>query len=372
MQKNTSFAHRLTQGAKNTNFFQKTKRQIAGSGLLEKLKFVQWRISETIQQKTDNVNVIRLAALLAALPRMGILAFDFSHSQLAKKFGELYNIPAPSRKSICTWEKALSELGFLKIPEHKASKPKTRVFTESFWEAARDRMPSLSYISVPVTWYPTNGDLHVKPTQKLTNYPETEKRADDIDHIEPVQSRAPSQSNKFLRPPKHKTEDQTPKGLDKFENSVSWWLFKNKNRGSYRRACLIFSEFLKMADSGDPYYLQLKKAWRECRDGERSGLISDLIRNLSPGLQTGSTDSTPIVLPVMHSLTNEPAPIDPEIAKLRIAMVFGGDYSGRYPQLLAEFRRASDARQEQILERLEQGNLQGGRIGGASEPFTCL
>lgn len=369
---NTSFAHRLTQHAKNTNFFQKTKRQIAGSGLLEKLKFVQWRISETIQQKTDNVNVIRLAALLAALPRMGILAFDFSHGQLAKKFGELYNIPAPSRKSICTWEKELSELGFLKIPQHKASKPKTRVFTETFWELARDRMPKLSYISVPVTWHPTNGDLHVKPTQKLTDYPETKKRADDIDHIEQRQTRAPSQSIKFSRPPKHNTNDQTPKGLDKFENSVSWWLFRNKNRGSYRRACLIFSEFLKMADAGDPYYSQLKKAWRECRDCERPGLISDLIRNLSPGLQAGSTENTPIVLPVLHSIPNETAANDPEIAKLRIAMVFGGEYCGRYPQLLAEFRRASDTRREQILERLEQINLEGARIGGASEKFTCL
>lgn len=354
---NTSFAHRLTHKSKNTNFFQKTKRQIAGSGLLEKLSFVQWRISEKIQQHTDNVNVIRLAALLAALPRMGILAFDFSHGQLAKKFGELYRIPAPSRKSIGTWEKALRDLGFLKIPEHKASKPKTRVFTESFWTLARERMPKQSYISVPVTWHPTNEDSHVNTTQKLTKPTETKIRANDIDHKEQLQSRAPSQSKKFSRPPKHKTDDNTPKGLDKFENSVSWWLFKNKNRGSYRRACIILAEFLRMADIRDPYYVQLKSAWAECRDCERPGLISDLIRNLSPCLQTGSAYATPIALPVMHSIPNETAPIDPEVQKLRIAMIFGGEYSGRYPQLLAEFRRASDERQEAILEKLEKGHL---------------
>jgi hypothetical protein len=355
---NTSFAHRLTQHAKNTNFFQKTKRQIAGSGLLEKLKFVQWRISETIQQKTDNVNVIRLGALLAALPRMGILAFDFSHGQLAKKFGELYNIPAPSRKSICTWEKELSELGFLKIPQHKASKPKTRVFTETFWELARDRMPKLSYISVPVTWHPTNEDSQVNTTQKLTEKHETKIRADVIDHKKKAQSRAPSQSNKFSRPPKHKTDDNMPKGLDRFENSVAWWLFANKNRGSYRRACILFAEFLRMSDTYDPYYLQLKSAWKECRDSERPGLISDLIRNLSPSLQTGSAYATPIALPVMHSIPNETAlAADPEVQKLRIAMIFGGEYCGRYPQLLAEFRRANDEQQEIILKKLEQGWL---------------
>jgi hypothetical protein len=359
---NTSVSHKLTHNSEKQNYFKKTKRQIAGSGLLERITFVQWRISEEIQKYTDNVNVIRLAALLAALPRMGVLGIDFSHAQLAKKFGELYHVPAPSRKSICLWEKELStlELPCLLIPRHKASKPKTRVFTQEFWDLARQRMPKLSYNSVPVTWFPPNEDLHTTAKQILTKNTETEIRADVIEYEEPEQTRAPSQNIKFSRPPKHKHDDGTPKGLDKFENSVCWWLFKNKNRGSYRQACLIFAEFLRMYGC-DPYYAQLKKAWAECRDSERPGLVSDLIRNLTPSLpETGV--NTPIMPPPLvvssMSIPDEPqTTTDPEIAKLRIAMVFGESYNGRYSHVLAEFRRASDARQMLILKKLEEGHL---------------
>lgn len=351
---NTSFAGRLTHNSENTNFFQKSKRQIAGSGLLEKITFVQWHVSETIQGKTDNVNVIRLAALLAVFPRMGILAYEFSHAQIAKKFGQLYQVKPPSRKSICTWEHALHDLGFIQIPRHKASKPKTRVFSETFFHLARARMPKLSYTSVPVTWHPTNEDTQVSTTPKLTEKLETKKRADDIDHIEKQHPRAQSQFKKKSRPPKHRS-DATPKGLDKFENSVAWWLFQNKNRGSYRRACLIFAEFLKMADTRDPYYAQLKSAWAQCRDCERPGLVSDMIRNLEGSLPTGA-ESLPIAAPLCV-VPAEEKPTDPEIAKLRIAMVFGGEYTGRYPQLLEKFNRATDAQQETILKKLEQGHL---------------
>jgi len=352
---NTSFAGRLTHNSQNTNFFQKSKRQIAGSGLLEKITFVQWRISEKIQEKTDNVNVIRLAALLATLPRMGIFAFEFSHGQLAKKFGQLYQVKAPSRKSICTWEHTLENLGLIQIPRHKASKPKTRVFTELFFHMARERMPKLSYTYVPVTWHPTNEDTQDTHTPKLTKNIETKNRADDIDHIEQLPARAPSQFQKNSRPPKHKTDGKTPKGLDKFENSVAWWLFQNKNRGSYRRACLIFAEFLKMADVRDPYYMQLKTAWAQCRDCERPGLVSDMIRNLEGSLPTGAA-SLPIAAPLCV-VPDAEKPMDPEVAKLRIAMVFGGAYTGRYPQLLEQFNRATDKQQVRILKKLEQGKL---------------
>lgn len=355
---NTSFAPKLTHEAPKTNFFKKTKRQIAGSGLLEKIQFVQWRISEKIQEKTDNVNVIRLAALLAVFPRMGIFAFEFSHAHLSKKFGELYKVKPPSRKSICAWEHALRDMGFLQIPEHRASKPKTRVFTELFFQLARERMPKMSYISVPVTWYPTNEETQVNTTSILTNNYETKKRARVIEqqNAKPA-TRAPSQIKKISRPPKHRSG--VPKGLNEFENSVAWWLFQNKNRGSYRRACLIFAEFLKMA-AGDDYYLQLKRNWAQCRDVERPGLISDLIRNLGScvddGLPGGGSNA-PVSFPPLCSVPDAPETTDPEIAKLRIAMVFGGDYSGHYPQLLAAFKRGNDEQRESILKNLEQGHL---------------
>lgn len=360
---NTSFALKLTHDSANTNFFHKSKRQIAGSGLLEKIKFVQWRISEKIQENTDNINVIRLAALLAVFPRMGIFAFEFSHAHLAKRFGDLYNIPSPSRKSICTWEKALSNMGLIDIPRHKASKPKTRVFTKKFWDMSRERMPKMSYLSVPVTWYPANEETQVNTTQDLTRTIETKKRAIDIDHNNSIQhTRAPSRIKKISRPPKHKGD--VPKGLDAFENSVAWWLFQNKNRGSYRNACLIFAEFLRMADSGDGYFLQLQRAWKDCRDSERPGLVSDLIRNLRPSMalpdlpggrahhQAPVRAPLRIVPPDSFDLPAAEKQSDPEIAKLRIAMVFGGEYTGRYPERLREYQRSTDARREQILNSL--------------------
>jgi hypothetical protein len=350
----------LTHVNKKTTFFQFSKRTVASSGLLEKLRFVQWRVSETVQKKTESVNVIRLAALLAALPRMGICAFNFSHNQLAKKFGELYQMPAPSRKSVLTWEHKLSEIGYLKIPQHNASKAKTRVFTKEFWELSRHGMPPLSYTSVPVTRWDTYGDLQATPKDpNVSKKFETEKRAIDIDNKEQRGSRAESQIKKFDRPPRY--ERAQPKKLDKFENSVMFWFFKQKTLSSYREGVILFAKFLQICKT-DPYCRQLQKNWADCRDGSRPGLARNLIEFLR-GLSDGAADEPeplpPLQLAGIGDLPgDEPhAKEDPQIKALLATLLFEKPYRGRHPAIVKKYHSLDDSDRDKMLLQIMDGRL---------------
>lgn len=363
----------VTHVKQKTNFFPTSKQRpagpegpfskrfIAGSGLLEKLHFVQWRISEIIQAQTENVNVIRLAALLAAFPRMGCSAFNFSHNQLAKKFGELYQMPAPSRKSILKWEHALADLGHVQIPKHTASKAKTRVFTKQFWQLARVGLPDLSHTSVPVTWLPTYGDRQATPKDPtVSKNLETEKRAIEIDNKEKRQPRAESQIKKFESPPRY--ERRQPKKLDKFENSVMFWFFKQGELASYREGVILFGKFLQICQS-DPYCRQLRKNWADCRDGSRPGLARNLIgflRGLGDDMPGGEPEPLPpLQLAGFGDLPgDEPAPKeDPQVKALLATLLFKKPYRGRHPAIIKKFHTLDNSAQDQMLLQIMDGNL---------------
>lgn len=353
---------KITHDQQKTNFFPYSKRDVAGSGLLEKLKFVQWRVSETLQTRTENVNVIRLAALLAALPRMGIIAFNFSHNHMAKKFSELYSVPAPSRKSILNWEHALRDMGYLRIPQHTASKSKTRVFTKEFWNLSRVGLPSLSYTSVPVTWFPTNGDKQVIPKDPtVPKILETEKRAIDIDNKKPVPSRAASLEKKFSRPPKF--DGKRPKKLSRFENSIMFWLFQNRELKTYREGVILFAQFLDMLNAGDDYCRKLQGNWKDCRDASRPGMVGDLIRFLRSAVEfsSGGGCSNSNLVPPLQILHPAPHKIreesDPEIHKLINAILWQAPYSGDHPDIIERFREGSPDVQDRIVDQLMSGKM---------------
>jgi hypothetical protein len=353
---------KITHDQQKTNFFPYSRRDVAGSGLLEKLKFVQWRVSETIQTKTENVNVIRLASLLAALPRMGIIAFNFSHNHMAKKFAELYGVPAPSRKSILNWEHTLQDLGYLQIPKHNASKSKTRVFTDEFWNLSRVGLPFLSHTSVPVTWLPTNGDKQVIPKDPtVTKNLETKKRAIDIDNKKEVPTRAPSLENKFSRPPKF--DRKRPKKLTRFENSIMFWLFQNRELATYREGVILFAQFLDMFAAGDDYCRKLQGNWKDCRDASRPGMVGDLIRFLRSAVEFsgrgGCSNANPV--PPLQILDSHPHKTreksDPEIQKLLNTILWQSPYAGDHPDIIDKFREGAPDVQDRILDELMKGKI---------------
>lgn len=350
----------LTHANKKTTFFPFSKRTVAGSGLLEKLRFVQWRVSETVQQKTESVNVIRLAALLAALPRMGICAYNFSHNQLAKKFGELYQMPAPSRKSVLTWEHKLAEIGYLKIPQHNAAKAKTRVFTKEFWELSRHGMLPLSYTSVPVTRWDTYGDVQAIPKDPTVSKKfETKKRAIDIDNKEQGHSRAESQIKKFERPPKyHRVQ---PKQLNRFENSIMFWMFQSRELETYREGVILFARFLNIC-AADPYCRKLRDNWRDCRDASRPGLVRDLIRFLRPLVESQPNEPEPLPPLQLAGIGDLPgdephAKEDPQIKALLATLLFEKPYRGRHPAIVKKYYSLGDSDRDKMLLQIMDGRL---------------
>jgi hypothetical protein len=350
----------VTHDQQKTTFFQFSKRTVAGSGLLEKLRFVQWRVSETLQTKTQNINVVRLASLLAALPRMGICAFNFSHNQMAKKFGELYQMPAPSRKSILKWEHELEQIGYLKIPRHTACKAKTRVFTKEFWTLSRAGLPSLSYTSVPVTRWDTYGDKQATPKDpNLQKNIETKKRAIDIDNKEQRHSRAESQNKKFERPPKFSRRQ--PKKLTRFENSIMFWLFQNRELSTYREGVILFARFLKIC-ADEPYCKKLQQNWKDCRDASRPGLVADLIRWLRsyednapgecepvPPLQLAGIGDLPDDTPAQREC--------PECKALVATLLFEKPYRGRHPEILRKVNSLDGTEKDMMILQIMDGRL---------------
>lgn len=281
MQKNT--APRVTHKGTQSNFFHIPNAKIARSGLLEKIKFEQWHIFSDLRKKTRNINLINFASLLAVFPRMGIYAYEISQSVLAEKMAELFDMPLPARNTISAWENQLEKMGFLQIPKHvdwRASKTKIRVITKEFWNVSRKGLENLSYTCPHVTFCAGKVERVIQVIPKVINDPvkntETEIRAREVKKQPKQLPRAVSQNLKFSRPPKN--QGSIPKKLSRFENSIMFWLFQNNKLRSYREGVIIFGRFLQ-AGRKDQFYLTLEKAWNDCRDASRPGLVADLINN---------------------------------------------------------------------------------------------
>jgi hypothetical protein len=360
----------LTQQKQNANFFELKNSQIARSGLLEKIHFEQWHVFRELRSFTRNVNVINLASMLAVFPRMGIFAYEISQAEMAEKMSALFSIPVPARNTVSKWENELKRLGFLEIPKHvnwRQQKTKIRVITKKFWELSRRGLPSLSYTCPHVTYLTGKVDRVVQDTPKapLVSNSVTEIRAHETIKKQSGQSRAVSRLNKtakkFSRPPKN--QNVAPKKLNKFENSVGHWLFQNNRLDSYREAVILFSRFLQIA-SGDEYCAQLRRAWADCRDASRPGLVSQLIdylRALNDSMQIPSEKNT--VCESSHAQQqcslSEPRDDDPDRESLRLALFFGTPYphDGKYSHVVRHFQNSDRDEQETIIELFCSGNL---------------
>jgi hypothetical protein len=345
------------------------KNHIAKTGLLEKIKFEQWHIFDELRKLTRNINVINLASLLAVFPRMGIYAYEIPQADIAEKMALLFEMKVPARNTVSKWEKELETLGFLQIPRHvdwRASKTKIRVITEKFWNISRRGLENMSYDCPHVTFCAGKVErvIHVNP--KVPKDPvkisESKIRARDTTVVNAAaQSRAVSQNKKFSRPPKK--DPALSSRLNKFENSVVWWLFQNKNLSSYRQGLIIAGRFLDLA--GDDYYQQLKNAWADCRDASRPGMVSGIIRHLSDTGERSMVERSSAVgrgnpIPPMVSLPPQDVSFehieeDPEIFEMKKAMFFGGEYHGIHRDLVADFREACPERMDEIIESLARG-----------------
>jgi hypothetical protein len=343
---------------------------IAKTGLLEKIKFEQWHIFDELRKLTRNINVINLASLLAVFPRMGIYAYEIPQADIAEKMALLFDMKVPARNTVSKWEKELETLGLLQIPRHvdwRASKTKVRVITEKFWRISRRGIEKMSYDCPHVTFCAGKVERVTQVNPKVPNDPvksDSKIRARETTVVnDEAQSRAVSQNKKFSRPPQR--DPALSSRLNKFENSVVWWLFQNKNLESYRQGLIIAGRFLELAGDGDDYYQQLKKAWADCRDASRPGMVSDIIRHLRDtgessmgGLSSavGGGETIPPVnsLPLQNA-ASEHIQEDPEIFEMRKAMFFGGEYRGPHGDLVADFRSASPERMDEILEALAAG-----------------
>lgn len=337
--------------------------RIARSGILPRIKYTQWHIFNSLRTKTKNINVINLASLLAVFPRMGIYAYEITQTEIAEKMAELFEMEnVPARNTISTWEKELAKIGLLEIPRHVdwgSRKTKLRLITHKFWDLSRQGLEKMSYECPHVTFCAGRVE-RVKPVipedPNISNKYVTKIRARETEIKQPVQSRTKSSQNKFSRPPKN--QKTIPKKLSKFENSICWWLFQNRNLHSYREGILIFAEFLGLP-SRDDYREGLQRAWNDCRDAERPGLVTDLIRNMRAGLPaTAKTEAGQSAIPPLQIVAAAPPKNEnPEMAMLRNALLFGMPYAGNYPDLVAEFKTAAPYRQDEILENLGRGKI---------------
>jgi hypothetical protein len=362
----SSTAPKLTQQSPKANFFELKNSQIARVGLLEKIKFEQWHIFTELRKKTKNINVINLASMLAAFPRMGIFAFEIPQSAIAEKMGELFEMPVPARNTVSKWEKELESLGYLQIPKHVAwrqHKTKIRVLTKSFWNLARKGLEKLSYTCPHVTFCAGKVERVEQVTPKVltnNNYVTKIRARETIGEDSKQQNRAVSckkiESRKFERPPKNNTTK--PKRLNKFENSIGFWLFQNKNVESYREAVILFSKFLQIVATDD-YCGQLRKNWSDCTDAARPGMVTALINFLrSLPEHVPPKKPAPVPNPEKSSppiTAEEPTDENPERAALRLALFFGTPYSGRFEQLVKHFKNSDPDEQDFIIERFCAG-----------------
>jgi hypothetical protein len=363
MQKNT--AAKVTHHFFQSNFFHIPNSHIARSGLLEKINFEQWHIFSEMRTKTRNVSLINFASLLAVFPRMGIYAYEIPQSYLAEKMADLFNMEeVPARNTISTWEKQLEKMGFLEIPKHvdwRASKTKIRVITKEFWNISRKGLENLSYTCPHVTYIGGKVEEVKHNNPKVLKDPviniEPKKRARAIDNRPEPKTRAESQNKRFSRPPKNNRI--VPKKLNRFENSVMFWLFQNKNLKSYREAVIIFGRFLE-AGRGDGFYTTLEKAWSDCRDVSRPGLVADLIRNFRDHQTNENVYFPP--LQVVHENTDNLNPDiqkNPELIMLQNAILWGANYAGKYPDIVTEYRNGTPDKQDKIVDLLMTGKILG-------------
>jgi hypothetical protein len=329
----SSTAPKLTQHSIKSNFFELKNSQIARAGILEKIKFEQWHIFTELRNKTKNINVINLASMLAAFPRMGIFAYEIPQSVIAEKMGKLFQMPVPARNTISKWEKELESLGFLQIPKHvawKHHKTKIRVITKLFWNLSRKGLDKLSYTCPHVTFCAGKVERVEQVIPKVltnSNFVTKIRARETIDENAIQKTRAVScqkiESKKFQRPPKNNTAQ--PKQLNKFENSIGFWLFQNKNVNSYREAVILFSRFLQIAGKDD-YCAQLRKNWADCTDAARPGMVTALI-NFLRSLPEYAPSQVPAPVPVPETnpepITNEQhTDENPERAALRLAPTY--------------------------------------------------
>lgn len=365
----------LTHNQRQSNFFEIPSNKIAYSGILERIDFAQWHIFGELNKITRNLNLINFASLLAVFPRMGIYAYRISQAELAEKMASLFDMAPPSRKTISSWELQLRDIGFLDIPEHvdwRRSKTKIRVITEKFWNVSRKGLEFLSYTCPRATEIAGKVERVVQGDPKVpnNNILVSEIRAREADGCQPGQSRAVSfQKNekgqekakttgqgtdpKFSRPPRH--GGKGPRGLEKFQNSICHWLFQNNNLESYREAVILFARFLELPQNDD-YVAQLRRAWKDCRDAERPGHVTGLIkflRALGPGVTVGESAPPPLRVVVNNDFPHVRMS-DPEKAALLRALRDGGEYTGKYRGIHQYFNSVSERDQVWIVRNLDK------------------
>ena len=363
----------VSHPASKSNFFKLKNSEIARAGLLEKIKFEQWHIFTDLRNKTKNINVINLASVLAAFPRMGVFAYEIPQAVIAEKMADLFSIPVPARNTISKWEKELEKLGLLQIPKHvnwRQHKTKIRVITKQFWNMARRGLEKLSYTCPHVTFCTGNSERVEQVTPKVHNNNKnyvTEIRARETNkqnskpHTRAVSVLNKKEPKKFQRPPKNNSSQ--PKKLNRFENSIGHWLFQNKNVASYREAVILFSRFLQIV-SKDDYCTQLRKNWSDCTDAARPGMVTQLIQYLRDNSAPAPAPKpfmVPAVAPEMppKEITGNDNPADenPETAALRLALFFGVPYTGeRFTSLVKHFKNSDPDEQEFIIQKFCDGD----------------
>lgn len=328
--------------------FQIDNSKIATQSTLERITFVQWHIFDTMQNLTENINVIRLACLLASFSRMGIAFYRISQNEIAEKMAMLFDMEVPSRNTVSKWEHELEKLGLLEIPRHvdwRMSQTKVRKLTEKFHNMARRGLKKISHTYPPVTYCAGKVERvkQVLPDPNNNNNSVTEIRAREQIADSQRKSRADVSQKKYSRPPKSKSHK-----LNKFENSVMWWFFQHNYSGvSYRDKILLFSSFLSLGPR-DEYYLQLQRAWAQCHDASRHGLIRDLIRTL----QRDRNDETEQPVAVPLRMCPDVAPSTENANRLRQSLFFGDDYEGPDADIVFNYQEGDENVKNGIVERL--------------------
>jgi len=347
--------------------------KIARKGILNRVKFDQWHVFNALRSEIKNVNVLNLASLLAALARMDCTAYEIPQNEIAHKFGCHFDEKIPTRQAVARWEKQLADCGLIRIPKAPGrgqTATKRRYFTQKFINiACRKKPKKSSYTSIHAT-AGCAASTYIRVVQGTDNPQPDPNQLRAFKHNnkqvkpEPARITNKNQNPARPRPPKFKTANQKP--LTKFQKSVQWWLWQNRNVSGPADATILFALFLQM-EPGDDYLNQLRAAWKNCGDASRHGLINGLVEYLRQQrelIRRASGDRAGVLFSGNKATdTPENSKADTggnlvslDKRKFSAALCgFDDNYTGPARHIVDTFHQSSESEQQRILELFQAG-----------------
>lgn len=365
----------LTHVNLNSNLFSPEKNQIAFPAILPCINFRQWHLTDKILQLTGNVNVAKYASLIGVFPVMGKYAYQVPHAVMGEKFGSIFGCKPPAPQTVAKWENILVELKLLEKPNHMLwggmNKSKLRVFTDKFWNMAREHCrEKLSYICPPSTLWRSCSTIIRKeqtiPEDPINNNLETPKRA-RVDIKERVETTHTTHADRVenikqgqeKRKPVHildgnhttalKKYGSQKKSLPKIFSQVLHCIMTKSEVKDQMAGVLFFADVVRAYRRGDEYTRRFFGNWPDLTQDSKGWHINQLLAHMR---RTGGEIKLCEAPISIESAAIENSPdteleMETELNRMVSALCMGNGYTG---PLRADFEKlAALSSEKQIL-----------------------